>query len=369
VTTASDWLDLTPVSTTGYTEDLTPTLNWKFDNLDDVQEVNLFISTFDEGEGLLPWDELVNLDDDSFLSGLSRQQKETLVTRDWNGYRDYNPGRILTATWKQSNNSWQLADGTVIASGNNSTFTLPDRLKLTAGATYHWAVRGVDSRGNSIHESGEFDTVAPVSTNPFSSVTILTHGFTPEPTPTGVPDEFYQLGNSIIRTSREPGLMLRYDAKTNKWIPIDDKGREISTNGQGLGTFIQNNYRGKSLVLLPSWSTESVIPNSGFSEAVADKFFAGLVSLDQMLGGGVGQINANGQTRIYDDFGNLISSQGDLFNSALHFIGFSRGTVVNSEIIQRLGTYFPHAGGRILGVLRTYGANLWLKPIISKAYS
>src|SRR5205814_1609417 len=30
-----------------------------------------------------------------------------------------------------------------------------------------------------------------------------------------------------------------------------------------------------------------------------------------------------------------------LFNSPLHFIGHSFGTVVNSEIIQRLGTYFP----------------------------
>ena len=29
----------------------------------------------------------------------------------------------------------------------------------------------------------------------------------------------------------------------------------------------------------------------------------------------------------------------------MHFIGFSRGTVVNSEIIQRLGTYYPLAGG------------------------
>ena len=41
----------------------------------------------------------------------------------------------------------------------------------------------------------------------------------------------------------------------------------------------------------------------------------------------------------------MIRNQGALFNSPLHFIGFSRGTVVNSEIIQRLGTFFPEAGG------------------------
>jgi hypothetical protein len=34
-----------------------------------------------------------------------------------------------------------------------------------------------------------------------------------------------------------------------------------------------------------------------------------------------------------------------LFNSSLHFIGFGNGAVVNTEIVQRLGTYFPGAGG------------------------
>jgi hypothetical protein len=48
---------------------------------------------------------------------------------------------------------------------------------------------------------------------------------------------------------------------------------------------------------------------------------------------------------VYDSQGKLIRKQGDLFNSPLHFMGFSRGTVVNSEIVQRLGTFFPQAGG------------------------
>jgi large repetitive protein len=71
-----------------------------------------------------------------------------------------------------------------------------------------------------------------------------------------------------------------------------------------------------------------------------------MVRLDQALGGGVGR-TVNGQTKIYDDNGKLIRTQGDLFNSPLHFIGHSRGAVVESEIIQRLGTYFPNAGGAI----------------------
>jgi hypothetical protein len=32
-----------------------------------------------------------------------------------------------------------------------------------------------------------------------------------------------------------------------------------------------------------------------------------------------------------------------LFKSAFHFIGQGRGAVVNSEIIQRLGTFYPKA--------------------------
>src|SRR3546814_13118027 len=35
---------------------------------------------------------------------------------------------------------------------------------------------------------------------------------------------------------------------------------------------------------------------------------------------------------------------GKILSTPLHFIGHGRGTVVNSEIIQRLGTTFPNAG-------------------------
>ena len=64
------------------------------------------------------------------------------------------------------------------------------------------------------------------------------------------------------------------------------------------------------------WFKESDIDDSGFSEAAADAFLAALVNLNNELGGSV-------------------------FNSPMHFIGHSRGTVVNSELIQRLGAYFP----------------------------
>ena len=73
-----------------------------------------------------------------------------------------------------------------------------------------------------------------------------------------------------------------------------------------------------------------------------------MVELDQALGGEIGISNDAGElTQLYDEQGNLIRTHGDLFSSPLHFIGFSRGTVVNSEMIQRLGTYYPYAGGAI----------------------
>ena len=49
--------------------------------------------------------------------------------------------------------------------------------------------------------------------------------------------------------------------------------------------------------------------------------------------------------RLYDSAGQLIRQSGALFESPMHLIGFSRGTVVNSELAQRLLTVFPQIGG------------------------
>ncbi|MDM9385690.1 PKD domain-containing protein [Chlorogloeopsis sp. ULAP01] len=355
--------------------DLTPTFTWDFQiSNEQVQEVNLFVSTFAEGKGLLPWDEVVDLSDPLFLSELNQYQKQQLLTKSWNEYKDFNRGRIVTATWKRETNTWYWHDGITVVTQpeadpeNTSTrFTLPDIRTLTAGQNYHWAVQAISTSGQSEIEFGQFDTIAPVSTNPFSSVTVLTHGFTLFPTNTGIPDNFYDLADSIASVNgdspNEKGLILRYDKPTSLWIPVDKQSRVLTDLTGGLNpgdenylvtlaNNIQSKYvnQNKSLVLLPEWSTngESIQSNSGFTEAAADAIFASIVQLDQALGGNVGEHDNTGNlVRLYDDKGDLISQQGALFNSNLHFIGFSRGTVVNSEIIQRLGTYFPYAGGRI----------------------
>ena len=113
-----------------------------------------------------------------------------------------------------------------------------------------------------------------------------------------------------------------------------------------LGNKLRSEYRNRPIILLTEWSTnqESTVPDSGFTEGAADAFFASMVALDQKMKGKVGEEVSRGDGT-YDEKGKLRRQQGDLFNSPMHFIGFSRGTVVNSEIIQRLGKYYPLAGG------------------------
>jgi DNA/RNA endonuclease G (NUC1) len=365
--TPQDWLDLKgPIGTSETSENpLNPKFQWTFDNLptQDIEEVNLFVSVFDEGEGLLPWDKVVDLPDpngNKFLSdqGLSKPQQLDLLTKPWStsSYRsqenDFNPNRILTATWQKDSiniGKWTFDGGKTFTPGTNTSFTLPPSLKLTAGQEYNWAVEAWNKEGKRNEEFGNFWTPLPPALNgdnTFSSVTVLTHGFKPpffnEP---GIPSEFYQLGNSIANAGIDGGgLMMRYDLPTGYWVPVNKSGAVSPDFQAGLNPKTDPNYltklgsyiapyldKNEPLVLLNNWSenNESAVPDSGFTEAAADAFFTSLVQLDGVLK------NKTSPTK-----------QGALFNSPLHFVGFSRGTVVNSEIIQRLGTYFPDAGGK-----------------------
>jgi DNA/RNA endonuclease G (NUC1)/6-phosphogluconolactonase (cycloisomerase 2 family) len=365
-------------------DDFTPTLHWQFkeDGQDvAVDEISLFVSVFDEGEGLAPWDRTVDLsgpDGNEFLAeqGLSKRDQIALLTKTWNvsdyrRSRDFNPNRILTATWKRNETgtggTWYWGDGSVIEETDETpkTFSLGDERTLTAGQEYYWGVEAYRLGGGRNYRSSSFtlDPVPPtVEGNTFSSASILTHGFKPPVVSSpGIPTAFYDLADNIT-DANNGGLIMRYDRDTGYWIPVNDRGQVVSdfpagrNPGDGYKEALQEyvldsegnleeEYRAKPLVLLSDWSgdNESAIPDSGFSEAAADSIFSSLVQLDQWLGGSVGTTEPTPQ--LYDEEGNLIRNQGALFDSPLHFIGFSRGTIVNSEIIQRLGTFFPEAGG------------------------
>lgn len=361
-----DKLDLIgPVGNVSETDNpLTPTFEWDFEELssEDIEEVNLFVSPFDEGSGLLPWDEVVDLSNPNeneflFNQGLDKSQQFDLLTRDWNVsfYRrsnDFNPNRVLTATWQRDEDGigkWTLDGGLTWIEGSNTRFTLPTNRTLSAGQQYNWAVEAWTNNGKRSIDFGEFWTPLPAAMNgenTFSSVTLLTHGFKPPFfSQSGIPNEFYQLADNIVGAGvNDDGLIMKYDSLTGYWIPVDKKGRilgdfpsafnpandpEYLSNLKSYITpYLQGN---KPLALLSDWSknNESVVPDSGFTEAAGDAIFASLVQLDQLL---------------LEESSN--SKQGAVFNSPLHFIGFSRGAVVNTEIIQRLGIYYPEAGGK-----------------------
>ncbi|MDC0835934.1 DNA/RNA non-specific endonuclease, partial [Geitlerinema sp. CS-897] len=358
-------ISLNPPTTTWSEDALTPTLTWEFDDLDSgsVEQVNLYLSTFDEGEGLLPgdrWFDVEEVGGEAFQQ-LSSSEKEELLGR-WNddlGLYDFNPNRILTATWNRyydanspsgdGDGEWQWGNGIRFTDGPNTRFTLPEELTLTAGQEYNWAVEAF-SNGQRQFQVGEFWTPVPPAQNgdnTFSGVTVLTHGFQlPQTTnsQSQLPERYYQLGHSIAQGSPDrEGLVMDYDSNTGYWVPVDKNGRrepELSSRLGNpdyltqLGNYIQEEgylQDNEPLVLLPNWLTseQSAVPDAGFTEAAADSLFSSLVQLDNLL-----KPNSDAE-------------QGALFDSPLHLIGFSRGTVVNSEIVQRLGTYFPNAGGKI----------------------
>ncbi len=276
-----------------------PTFQWDFSGVE-VREVRLYVSVFPAGQGLLPEDRFFQFPDPALAKrGL------TLDLLSVNG--DFNPNRIATETWLSNKTSHQL----------------PPTHILTAGQTYYWAVEAISTTGQRNIKFGQFvtDRVRTQTTDAFSSVTIITHGFDlPSLTKARgveqmVGKKFFQLGAQIARSGslgplNEPGggLMMVYSRAGGQWIPVNEDGEAFNV------TVDPNSFRGQPLVLINNWIQESFISESGFSEAAADAFFAALVQLDE-------------------------TTQKALFKSPIHLIGQSRGTVVTSELVQRLGTY------------------------------
>ncbi|MHC1770059.1 MAG: putative Ig domain-containing protein [Verrucomicrobiia bacterium] len=261
-------------------DDRTPELVWRVSGATDVTSW-VYVSTFPMGEGLFPDDRVPLIDSDHLFT-------------DSNGAEDMNPARIVNG---------------VELTHNTFTYTLPDNRELTAGQTYYWGVAVEAGNGRYARKWGTFTTAPVKPTYPFSSVTILTHGFTldfsigndamPQLDKIGY---LVELGRQIAKQGGD-GVVLGYNRTDGTWQDLD-------TGALGAAAV----QAGKPLVLISEWVKESDITDSGFAEAAADALFAALVRFDKDLG-------------------------GRLFASPLHFIGHSRGTVVNSEILQRLGYY------------------------------
>jgi hypothetical protein len=105
---------------------------------------------------LLPWDRVVNLSEALPDSGLTQEQKRQFLSSPWQEFDDFNPNRILTATWKPAGGwVWNGGDRLI---GDNNNFTLDPNLTLTAGQTYYWAVEAINAEGKRNIEFGEFNT-------------------------------------------------------------------------------------------------------------------------------------------------------------------------------------------------------------------
>ncbi|HEY6817505.1 MAG TPA: putative Ig domain-containing protein [Croceibacterium sp.] len=269
--------------------------------LGDELKTSFFLSTQTEGQGLWPDDPIrdrtVLIDSDPSYDG-----------------DDTHPSRIYTV-FDLEPGKWRVkADGGYERIGDlepgqyELEFDNAYARSLTGGQTYFWGVQVEDV---DVREFSAFRVAPAVSaTGTFNGVTILTHGFelsglADDYSPFSQPDTFKELGRMIAGFGGD-GVVLLYDKTTGNWVDMDT---EQVVTGQGLAA-----YAGKPVVLISDWVKESAYAETGFSEAAADALFAAIMDLDAEAG-------------------------GTLLDSPLHFIGHSRGTSVNSEIIQRLGWY------------------------------
>ena len=292
----------TAIVPTALAGDTTPFFRWRAtyeeNPIPSTWTTKLYVSTFKEGDGLFPDDKRDNND------------------------VDLHHNRILNGVTGVHND----AMGPGVFEVNMDLTELVAARVLTLGQTYYMGVQVFEVvNGVEVLKGQDFlkfelkqkPAPDPATATNFSSVTVLTHGFQPElpfKPQTLLEDGRWLLdmadqiiaaggGNEAIKGSN----VLRYDKPTGTWTT------RVGTPAVPVA--------GQPLVLLPDWWTESDVNDSGFSEAAADSFFASLVTLDKTL-----KVNST-------------DSIGRLFHSPLHFIGHSRGTVVTSEVLQRLGEY------------------------------
>jgi DNA/RNA endonuclease G (NUC1) len=308
----------------------------------DISEIELFVSVFPKKQGLVAFDWRP---DERAPEGV-----------------DYNAERIFQAKWKRDYRqktgigTWTWTDSAGKISQNNGysyEITLPPDRALTAGQKYYFTVNLKKSDGNNPTSqtlSNTYFLVNPgklptTETNTFPSVTLMNFSHDDRLSIEAYFDSF-ALGQMAVNISETGGTLLRYDPRNNLWNMADFK--------PDVNTIDRPDYYGliwqhatteklrqidkkKHLVILFSPERREIDRNSGFAEADADAFYTALVKLDEIFGGSVSSSYTAGK---------LDRTQGALFNSPLHFIGFDRGNIVNSEVVQRLGTFYPLAGGK-----------------------
>lgn len=283
--------------------DTTPVFRWSVQWSDpkvrDRATSQLFLSVFKPGQGLFPTD----------LEGTPEFPQKDLARH-----------RILNGVEAKHRTTQQ---------GDFFEYDLEveqgELRALTLGQTYYIGIKVYDGSRELATAWKEFKLEHKPATTPFSSVTIVTHGFetrlVPANDPAQPPAAFIQLAKEVAE-SAGGGIVAIYQKETGKWLRYDGSRSTLDELPPELG---------QALILVPNWMQESDIAEEGFAEAAADGIFASLMKLNNDLSGKIFGLRTAG--------GVSASTQ-----SPIHFIGHSRGTVINSEIIQRIGNYVPSVG-------------------------
>ncbi len=156
-----------------------------------------------------------------------------------------------------------------------------------------------------------------------AGVTVITHGFQ---TSVGIPDWEISMAQAILDradgplTGRNVGSLFTHDPMTGRW------------NAVPTSIWDNSNAASDHVVLLYDWSAESNFFENGWLDAAADHLFASLLQSNDNLSGDFND------TSFRD-----LACNDPLACTELnvHFIGHSRGAVLNSQVTSRFAEHFP----------------------------
>ncbi|MDB5857580.1 MAG: hypothetical protein JWQ76_1269, partial [Ramlibacter sp.] len=193
---------------------------------------------------------------------------------------------------------------------------IPEEAALTSSQDYFLGIRYGDKFKSTI-ATKEFVTPSLRTPGEFAGITLLTHGFQPAiEAGSAFTSKSYLIGRQMALQTG--GGLFVYQPDTGKWLEYDPASpatnRMVPKSGDGLEAMQMYRTLGRPIFLVSDWYTESGVSTTGFAEAAADAIYDSLARLNVDLKDSITKTN-------------------------LHLIGHSRGTVVTSEIVQRLGQH------------------------------
>jgi hypothetical protein len=157
-----------------------------------------------------------------------------------------------------------------------------------------------------------------------AGVTVITHGA--QFFSSGLPDWTVTLGQAILDradgplTAHNVGSMFQHDPASGRWQPVASS------------VWSNSNKPDEAIVLLYDWASESGALADGWLEGAADNLFASVLDANDYLPGALAG-------RSFVELALEAGGGGGLLD--MHFIGHSRGAVLNSLVVERFDAYLP----------------------------